>query len=65
MNGKQIVILAGAVVISALVLWHDLPIEFPGIVVKALLLFLKISVIIALAIFGYMFAGRKKKSGEA
>ena len=65
MNGKQILILAGAVVISALVLWHDLPIEFPGIVVKALLLFLKISVIIALAIFGYMFAGRKKKSGEA
>jgi len=62
MNGKQIVILIVAVAVSALVLWHDLPIEFPGIVLKALLLFLKISIIAALAIFGYIFAGRKKKT---
>ncbi len=65
MNGKQIIILVGAVVVAALVLWHDLPIEFPGIVIKAVLLFLKISIIAALAIFGYMYAGRKKKSREA
>ena len=65
MNPKQIIVLIGAVAAAGLVLRHDLPIEFPGIVIKALLLFLKISVIIALAIFGYMFAGRKKKSGEA
>jgi len=61
MNGKQTIILIGAVAVSALVLWRDLPIEFPGILLKTLLLFLKISVIAALAIFGYIFVGRKKK----
>ncbi len=61
MNGKQIIILIAAVIVSALVLWHDLPLEFPGILLKALLLFLKISIIVALAIFGYFLAGVKKK----
>lgn len=62
MNSKQIIILIGACVVSALIVWHDLPIEFPGIIGKVLMLFLKLSVILALTIFGYMFAGGKKSS---
>ncbi|HZV81538.1 MAG TPA: hypothetical protein VFF53_05145 [Geobacteraceae bacterium] len=62
MNSKQIIILIGACVVSALIVWHDLPIEFPGIIGKVLMLFLKLSVILALTIFGYMFAAGKKSS---
>ena len=62
MNGKQIIILACAFVVSALIVWHDLPIEFPGIIGKVLMLFLKLAVVLALAIFGYIFASGKKKS---
>ena len=64
MNVKQIVILVGAVAVSALIVWHDLPIEFPGIIVKVLLLFVKISLVIAVTVFAYFFAGGKKKSRE-
>ena len=62
MNSKQIIILIGACVVSALIVWHDLPIEFPGIFGKVLMLFLKLSVIVALTIFGYMLAAGKKSS---
>jgi hypothetical protein len=62
MNSKQIIILIGACVVSALIVWHDLPIEFPGIMGKVLMLFLKLSVVLALTIFGYIFAGGKKSS---
>ncbi|MDA8104736.1 MAG: hypothetical protein M0Z71_05090 [Nitrospiraceae bacterium] len=62
MNGKQIVILICALAVSALILWHDLPIEFPGIIGKVLMLFVKMSVVLALAIFAYIFAGGKKKA---
>ncbi len=62
MNGKRIIILIGALIISALILWHDLPIEFPGTIGKVLMLFLKLSIVVALTIFLYIFAGRKKKS---
>ena len=62
MNLKQIIILISALIVSALIVWHDLPIEFPGIMGKVLMLFVKLSVVVALTIFAYIFAGRKKKS---
>jgi len=62
MNGKQIIILIGALIVSALIVWNDLPIEFPGIIGKVLMLFMKLSVVLALTIFVYIFAGRKKRS---
>jgi hypothetical protein len=61
MNGKRITILIGALAVSALILWHDLPIEFPLIMVKVLMLFLKLIVVLALAAFAYTFTGGKKK----
>ncbi len=62
MNGKRIVILICAFGISALLVWHDLPIEFPGVIFKVLMLFAKLSVVVAVAIFAYIFAGARKKS---
>ncbi len=62
MNGKQIIILISTIAVLALIVWHDLPIEFPGIIGKVLMLFVKISVVLALAIFAYIFAGGKKKA---
>ena len=61
MNRKQIIILVGALIISALILWHDLPIEFPWIIYKVFMLFVKLFVLLALTIFAYVFAGTKKK----
>lgn len=62
MNSKRIIILISAFIVSALIVWHDLPIEFPGIVGKILMLFVKLSVVLALTIFAYIFAGGKKSS---
>jgi len=62
MNLKRIIILISALIVSALIVWHDLPIEFPGIMGKVLMLFVKLSVVVALTIFAYIFAGGKKKS---
>ena len=62
MNGKQIIILIGALIVSALIVWNDLPIEFPGIMGKVLMLFVKLSVVLAVTIFAYIFAGGKKKA---
>ena len=61
MNQKQIIILIIAFVVSAIIVWHDLPIEFPWIV-NLLMLFVKLSIVVALTIFASMFAGRKNKS---
>lgn len=61
MNVKQIIILISACIFSGLILWHDLPVEFPGIIVKIFMLFIKLSVVVAIAIFAYIFAGGKKK----
>ena len=61
MNAKQITILIGALVVSALIVWHDLPIEFPGTIVKVVMLFVKLSAVLAVTIFAYIFAGGKKK----
>ena len=62
MNQKQIIILICAFFVSALILWHDLPIEFPGFGVKVIMLFVKLSVVVAVAIFAFIFVGGKKKS---
>ncbi len=62
MNGRQIIILIGALIVSALIVWHDLPIVFPGIMGKVLMLFVKLSVVLAVTTFAYIFAGGKKKS---
>jgi hypothetical protein len=62
MNAKQIIILISGLIISALIVWHDLPLEFPGTIFKVVMLFVKLSVVFVVASFAYMFAGRKKES---
>jgi len=62
MNGKQIIILVGAFIVSGLILWYDFPIEFPGIIFKVFMLFVKLSIVFALAIFAYIFASGNRKS---
>ena len=62
MNRKRIVILIGALILSALIVWHDLPLEFPGTMFKVVMLFVKLSVLFVVASFLYIFAGRKKQS---
>ena len=62
MNWKRIIILISAVIVLAVIVWHDLPIEFPGIIFKVFLLFLKLFFVVALTIFAYLFVGGKKKS---
>lgn len=61
MNGKQIVILVTALAVSALIVRQELPIEFPWIITKVLRLFVALSVVLAVTIFAYGFAGGKKK----
>jgi hypothetical protein len=60
MNWKQILVLISACIVSALIVWHDLPIEFPMIIFKGLMLFLKLFTVLALTAFAYIFAGPKK-----
>ncbi len=62
MNGKHIAVLIGGIVLAALVVWYDLPIEFPGTIVKVIMLFLKLSAVLALTIAAYILAGRDRKS---
>ena len=62
MSGKRSIVLISALIVSALILWHDLPIEFPGIMGKTLMLFVKLSAVVAVTMFAYIFAGGKKKS---
>ncbi len=62
MNLKQIIILIVAAIVLALILWHDLPIHFPWIIVKLVTLFIEVSVVFGLTILAYIFAGGKKKS---
>jgi len=61
MNGKQITILISALAVSALILWYDLPIEIPWVIFKVFMLVVKLSLVSALTIVAYIFAGRKKK----
>ena len=57
---KRIIIVALALAVSGLVLWNHLPIEFPMIMYKVFMLFLKLFVVLALAVFAYMLTGTKK-----
>jgi hypothetical protein len=61
MNGKRITILITALAVSVLILWHDLPIEFPMIIFKVLMLFVKLFGVLALTGFAYVFADEKRK----
>jgi hypothetical protein len=61
MNGKRITILITALAVSALIVWHDLPIEFPMIITKVLMLFVKLFIVLAVTSFAYVFAGGKRK----
>ena len=62
MNLKQLIIMIVALVISVLILRHDLPIEFPGVIFKVMMLFVKLFAVFVLTIFAYIFAGGKNKS---
>jgi hypothetical protein len=62
MDRKRIIILISALIVSALIVWHDLPLEFPGTMFKVVMLFVKLFIVIALASFAYIFTGGKKKS---
>jgi len=61
MNLIQMIILIGALIVSGLMLWHDLPIEFPWMI-NAVMLFVKLSIVLAVTIFTYIFAGGKQNS---
>jgi hypothetical protein len=61
MNGKRIAILISALAIAALIVWHDLPIEFPLIIFKVFMLFVKLFAVLAVTTFAYVFAGGKRK----
>ncbi|HWR68187.1 MAG TPA: hypothetical protein VN416_04125 [Desulfomonilia bacterium] len=60
MNWKQILVMISACIVSALIVWHDLPIEFPMMIFKGLMLFLKLFTVLALTTFAYILAGSKK-----
>jgi hypothetical protein len=62
MNQKQIIILISALAVSALIVWSDLPLEFPGTVVKAMKLFVKLTAVGVVTIFAYIYAGGGKKA---
>ncbi len=62
MNLIQIVILICALFVSVLIVWYDLPLEFPGLIAKSLLLFLKLSIVLVLTVIAYIIAGKKKKT---
>jgi len=61
MNVKQIIILIVGLSVSGLIVWQALPIEFPQIIYKTIMLFVKLTVVLALTIFAYVFARGKKK----
>jgi hypothetical protein len=66
MTGKQVIILIGAFIVSALILWHDLPIEFSGIIGRMPVLSVKLIVVVALTIFAiYTREGRSRHEGVA
>jgi hypothetical protein len=60
MNGKQKFILISALAVSVLIVWHDLPIEFPGIIIKVLILVAKLFAVLFVTFIAYIFAGGKK-----
>jgi hypothetical protein len=61
MNLKRIIILIAALIVLAMIVWYDLPLEFPWLV-NSLILFFKLSVALAVTVFAYILAGGKKPS---
>ncbi len=61
MNKKRITILIGALAVSMLILWHDLPIEHPMTVFKVIMLFWKLFAVLAVTSLAYVFAGGKEQ----
>lgn len=61
MNGRRITIVITALAVSALIIWFDLPIEFPMIIAKVLMLFGKLFIVLVVTSFAYVFAGSMKK----
>ncbi len=61
MNRKQIIIVLIAFLVGALILWHDLPVEFPWMI-NMVLLFVKVAALIVVTILACVFAGRKKSA---
>lgn len=61
MNLQRIIVLVIACAASGFIVWQDLPIEFPMAMLKAVMLFMKLFVVLALAAFAFIFAGSKRK----
>ena len=63
MNRKRIIILISAVVLILMILWHDLPIQFPW-AINVMMLYVKISIVVILAFIAFFFAGKRKKPSD-
>jgi len=62
MNLLQLIILIATVICSALIVWHELPLEIPFVIFKVFMLIVKFALLLAVTIAAYIFAGRMKKS---
>jgi len=62
MNLLQLIILIAAVICSALIVWNELPLEIPWVIIKMFMLIVKLFLVLAVAAVAYIFAGRQKKS---
>jgi len=62
-NLKRAVILIIALIVTALILFNDLPIQFPWMF-NMVMLYVKICVVLAVAIAAFIFVGGKKKPAE-
>jgi hypothetical protein len=65
MNLLQLFILIAAVICSALIVWHELPLEIPWVIFKMFMLIVKLFLVLAVAAVAYIFAGRMKKSSRS
>jgi len=61
MNTKQIAVVIGALAVSALILWHSLPLEFPWAGFKVIRLFLMLFAVLIVAAFSWILLSGKKK----
>ena len=62
MNGRQIAILAISLAVSALLVWHYLPLQHPGFYAGLFTLLLSLFVVLVLTVIAYLLAGGKKKA---
>lgn len=64
MNGKKVIILIIALAATVLILWHDLPIAFPWVMIKVVMLFLKLFAVLAATVFAFGLVAGKKESNN-